>query len=81
MEHDTKTEKKSKTTGTPPKSFYTPIDNGSTQVHQYQVKSFFYIRTGALENPIPDTKYGRNKPYDLNSAHGNTLAQMIIKVK
>jgi TMEM175 potassium channel family protein len=29
MEHDTKTDKKSKTTGTLPKSFYTPIDNGS----------------------------------------------------
>ena len=29
MERDTKTEKKSKRIGTPPKSFYTPIDNGS----------------------------------------------------
>jgi hypothetical protein len=29
MERDTKTEKKSKTIGTPPKSFYTPIDNCS----------------------------------------------------
>ena len=29
MERDIKTEKKSKRTGTPPNSFYTPIDNGS----------------------------------------------------
>lgn len=33
MEHDTKTEKKSKTTGTLPKTFYTPIDNGSGKVN------------------------------------------------
>jgi hypothetical protein len=32
MEHDTKTDKKSKTTGTLPKSFYTPIDNGSPAI-------------------------------------------------
>ena len=31
MERDTKTEKKSKRIGTPPKSFYTPIDNGSLE--------------------------------------------------
>jgi len=29
MERDTKTEKKSKRIGTLPRSFYTPIDNGS----------------------------------------------------
>ena len=32
MKHDTKTEKKSKRKGTRPKSFYTPIDNGSSRV-------------------------------------------------
>jgi hypothetical protein len=48
MEHDTKTDKKSKTTGTLPKSFYTPIDNGSSVLVPNVQGTYLYL----VEMPI-----------------------------
>ena len=54
MERDTKTEKKSKRTGTPPNPFYTPIDNGSSQ------KSLEMVEVYHLKEKGPALVRGRS---------------------